>query len=493
MNTATMTNDERPRSAWTAWRGLWGALLVQALLLWWHLGRDGFWLDEMTSLWVGAGPLDRAVAFFRMFPEQHPLYYVLLRAWLVLGESEAMLRAFSAVCVLASTPLLYLFGRETLDERRARIAVGLAATSPFLLYYGQEGRMYAPLLLAGLASTLAFSRWLRAPTPSRAVWYVLLSVAAVYTHLFAVFVVVSHVVWAFCDPASRRRRLSAFGLASIVAVAYGPWLAFILMHPAAPQEWKSWLNVVFGIPYTAMRWAVGYSVLVANAGWKQELVALARADAPILASAAIAFGWIAWRGGAVMRRAWRREGLVLSLLLVPPLLAVAASPVAILVSERYLIVSFPAFLLLLASGLEALRADPRPLVRLVAPGLLFLSQAIALQRYYFRADFGKAEWREVAAFVTAERAPTDAVLLHDAAVETVFRHYYPSGLPTPRTTGEAGVVDSLSSVQRVWVVIGHAADGGRPLLERLGTTHAVLRDTIFAKDVGIRVLLLGPR
>src|SRR5262249_27237158 len=154
-----------------------------------------FWLDEMTSLSVSGGTYEHAAAYFRTFPEQHPLYYILLRGWLVLGHSEAVLRAFSAVSILGSTALMYFLVRALLSERIARIVVLLGVTSPFLLYYGQEGRMYAQLLLLTLASTLAFVHWVRRRSGAMALLYLVLSVAAVYTHLFAVFAVMAQVAW----------------------------------------------------------------------------------------------------------------------------------------------------------------------------------------------------------------------------------------------------------------------------------------------------------
>jgi len=193
-----------------------------------------------------------------------------------------------------------------------------------------------------------------------------------------------------------------------------------------------------------------------------------------------------------MTRAAKQEGLLLSVLVVPALLALAASPFAILVSERYLIVSYPAFVLLLATGVEATVFRSRSILRFSAPALIVGVLFVALERYYTSADFGKAQWRDVAAFVARERSPTDGVILYDGAIESVFRHYYPATLPAPVSTDGRASLDSARHMPRIWLVVAHAPDDGSQVLQQLSTNYAIEKDTVFTRDVGIRVLLLGP-
>lgn len=474
------------------WRGLWALLLANCALLAIDIGRESLWLDEMTSLAISTGPASFAVRFFKQFPEQHPLYYIGLKLWLTMGTSEAVLRAFSALTIPLSMIVLYLLGRRTLGEREARVATALAAFSPFLVYYGQEGRMYAHLMLLTLVSTYVFLRWSEEPTPRRAFLYWLVSVAAVYTHLFAVFAVAAHWCWTLFSPLKRPRFKGATALSAAVAVAYLPWVVFIVLHPSAPQDWKNWVNVVFGIPYTLLRWTVGYSIVLANFEWKQNIVSLARADAPILACAVIGFGAAAVAGARRLITEWREApGLVLSLLVVPTAFALLLSPKAILLSERYLIVSFPAYLLLIATGLTRLAGARIRALGIAVPALIVVTLAVAFWRYYRDPRFGKASWREVAAFVDASRAPSDALVLHSPAVKDVFLHY--AADPALPFAMGPGAIDEVRGAPRVWLVVSHDEDHGDSLVASLEPTYEVVRDTVFPKDLGIRVVELDQR
>src|SRR5207247_68140 len=84
------------------WRFLAVISAAQLALLLAHLGRDSLWLDEVTSADVAGAPWGRVWAFFRSLPEQHPLYYLLLWGWTILGTSEATLRSLSDVLAIAS-------------------------------------------------------------------------------------------------------------------------------------------------------------------------------------------------------------------------------------------------------------------------------------------------------------------------------------------------------------------------------------------------------
>src|SRR5437879_4630652 len=104
------------------WRFLVALSAAQLTLLLFHLGRQNLWLDEVTSLDVAQGSWSGALAFFRYLPEQHPLYYLLLRGWLVFGSSEAALRLLSAILAVATVWALYPLVERLQGWGAARVA-----------------------------------------------------------------------------------------------------------------------------------------------------------------------------------------------------------------------------------------------------------------------------------------------------------------------------------------------------------------------------------
>src|SRR2546428_792 len=141
------------------WRFLAVISAAQLALLFAHPGRGSLWLDEVTSADVAGAPWGRVWAFFRSLPEQHPLYYLLLRGWTILGTSEATLRSLSVVLAIATVWALYALVGRLAGERTAWVAAVIAAASPYLLYYGQEARMYALLAFLTVANGYWFLVW----------------------------------------------------------------------------------------------------------------------------------------------------------------------------------------------------------------------------------------------------------------------------------------------------------------------------------------------
>ncbi len=88
-----------------------------------------------------------------------PLYYVLAWGWSKLfGTGEAGLRSLSALFGAATIPLAYLIGKDLLSRRAGLITAALVALNPMLIWYSQEARSYALLVLLCAASLLFFLR-----------------------------------------------------------------------------------------------------------------------------------------------------------------------------------------------------------------------------------------------------------------------------------------------------------------------------------------------
>lgn len=189
-----------------------------------HLGTQSYWLDEVATVDLlerGFGSMLRGVAHGESTP---PVYYVVAWVWAkVAGTDEAGLRALSAVVGIATIPLVAALGRRVGGPRGALFAAVAAATAPLLVWYGQEARAYALLVLLATASTLCALRAAERPSRGRLAAWGVLAALAVATHYFAAFVLAGQVLWlALRLPAERRRAAVAtlvLPLAAAVAVA----------------------------------------------------------------------------------------------------------------------------------------------------------------------------------------------------------------------------------------------------------------------------------
>ncbi len=474
-----------------------GACLVYLVLAWYRLGAQSLWLDETMSLVMVQGTFGEMFRWFVALPEQHPLYSLPLRAWLVFGDSEVALRSLSVVFGLGGVVgIWFLARRVTTDRVTARIAAGMLAISPFWIYFAQEARPYELLGLVVILSTLALARWLDEGRRRDAVAYVVLGILGMHTHFFFVFVLGAQALVILVSSGGLKKGLlRAVAVNVPIMIAYLPWAWLVYLSLPNDQPWKGTEHVLFGIPYTLLRFAVGYAEVAPNVGWKERLGPLIREDAAILALAAVTHGTLMVLG---IRKLWERPDrgrIVLGTCFGPMLLALAVAPIIIMIGDRYFMVSFPFYLILLAAGVSSLRPARHgwgPWAPALAAAYVVVS-GWALYDYYHDPEFGKEQWKEVAAFVD-ERARSDdlTVVVSGFAIRS-FDYYY-SRVDGPGTVvpGDRLTDAQVASADRIWIVLSHAGDGSA-VLQRFLDTHLVETERFYPKETGIRVLGLVRR
>jgi 4-amino-4-deoxy-L-arabinose transferase-like glycosyltransferase len=98
-------------------------------------------------------------------------------------------RAFSALCGVATVPVAYAAGAALASRRAGVIAAFFVATSPLLVWYSQEARAYALFAFCGALSFLFFARALRRPSAGELACWLAASAATLASHYFGVFLV----------------------------------------------------------------------------------------------------------------------------------------------------------------------------------------------------------------------------------------------------------------------------------------------------------------
>jgi len=149
-----------------------------------------------------------------------PLYYLFLHFWMRLfGTSEIAIRTLSFSFFLLTCFLIYLIGKKLFDQKTGVIAATLSLINPFLFHYAFEGRMYALLVLTCTASIYFYLRksWF---------WYVVVTLAALYTHHFALLVVAVQGIWFLISVFQKRIKFFSKSFWAFLAVGlfYLPWL-----------------------------------------------------------------------------------------------------------------------------------------------------------------------------------------------------------------------------------------------------------------------------
>jgi mannosyltransferase len=203
------------------------------------LNQQSFWFDEAVTVHLVHKSL---VGMFDSLPGSEstpPLYYLLAWVWSrMFGTGEAGLRSLSAVLGTATVPVAFFLGRLFASHRAGLFAASLVACSPLLIWYSQEARCYALLVLLGALSVLAFEHARRWPRRAELTRWAVVASLALATHYFAVFLVAAEAVWLIIEHARRRTVLVAVGA---VAAAGAALLPLALHQEGTNQTW--WITV----------------------------------------------------------------------------------------------------------------------------------------------------------------------------------------------------------------------------------------------------------
>jgi uncharacterized membrane protein len=425
-------------------------IALGGFLRFYRIGSEGLWLDEAFSVWMGRQPVGQMLGWLVRIDQHPPLYYLLLHAWMCLGDGEAAVRALSALCSTLTIPAVYLLGRRLLDERAGLLAALILAVSPFHVRLAQEARMYALLALNASLALHTLARLLTDPCaikpPGRQLvsfwrawrtarrrppwgtidtdlsWlgYVVFTTATLFTHNTAVFLPIA-------------ANLLVFGLllvqrASVLpspcpSVAVSPLFLrnWLLAQLAVCLLWLPWLPALAAQAASVYRefWILAptWMTIVGTVGvFASDSLPLLPV---VLGAAGLLYASLAALGIARLRRSLARLAFLLVVFATPIVGEWLISLCRPIFYDRTLIWASIPFYVLLATGALHLRRWPHVLAVVL---MLLTLNGLSLHNYY--VHFEKEQWDDAAALVAERARPDDLVLFNTAWGQIPFDYYF---------------------------------------------------------------------
>ena len=525
-------------------------LLTAFALRLYRLDHQEIWGDEAHSAHVASLPLLSAVS--PRTETNPPLYHFLLYLWLRLtGSSVFALRFLSLVLGVLTVPLVYDLARLAFGEPVGLLASLLCAISPFQVYYSQEARMYAlatffttlsMFLLARIVSSeggqFRLRRFSDAVLPAGQpdnqgnfasretngnlrsldiLWlaYFLATAAAIFTHYYALFVVVAQNVFVtvllcpelvegwrrnrgfdtpsatggLCPPRPKGWLRHWLAVQATLALSFAPWMLAqrgFLGGKASGRFDELTLPVLVSIVRRSLvAFSVGTTVELPLAHYLTLAFLLLAALGLVAAVTPSGRGRL---GGGESRPSpgpslggrGRLPRLLLAWLVIPAVCAWLVNPIMPFFQERYLLVVAPAFIILVARGLgRCLEPCPEPRRRVVEgwtryrspwalmPGLLLAfavvsASAVSLHNWFFDDAYIKGEYGLMMDYVRNHAQQGDLLLLNNPLQESLFDYYRPPGvshhlisrhdLRTEQRTDQA-LAALTEGYSRVWLVM----------------------------------------
>jgi mannosyltransferase len=439
------------------------------------LTAQSLWRDEVDALRFATAPWRELLSTFTRPGWNGPLYFVLLRGWIVLtGQSEFALRYASLMFGVATVALAFVLARRLVGRSAAVLFVVFAALSPYFTWYSQESKMYT-LVLALV--TLAVYALKRAIGTNAVRWWMTLAVAttlAFYAQILAALLIPVEVLLALIWGAGARHR--RWWIGGLIALAcstlpYLPLLRWQLPLVLSRAE-TGYAFYPLGDMLLVMLnvFAAGVSPRLADASHALATnvsVLLTGAGGGGLARAGSVFTLIAlWPAALLMltglvagQMRWRDKLALVVWLFLPPLALYLVSLNRPVFTDRYLIWIGPAFYLLVALGAVALWRAAKPLASVTVMAALGI---VCVGIYFQSVTPIKADLRGAARYLENYYLPGDLVMFQIPYVRYNFEYYYhrpyaaAEGLFTNNGMTQADADGEMrrlvAGCQRVWLV-----------------------------------------
>jgi 4-amino-4-deoxy-L-arabinose transferase-like glycosyltransferase len=396
-----------------------------------------------------------------------PLDYYLLHAWIKGGRQEAWVRFPALVAGTLAVPVIYALACRLFNRRTAYLAALLLACASFAVRYSQEARPYTWLLLWVMLGYLGV--WQAYRTGRQRYWGLALFglVAAVLTHYFSLFVLLPLGLFVARQqghplrPKQYWQQLAYFGLAVTL---------ILVILVLAGRFWRLY-SVGLGFARAAAQPAVlalpaaekpnrGPGPSLELTFWLEEIFyPMATPEQPGLLLYVVfsLLGLLSlFRGKLAGSQAGPRPAvfLLVTWLILPPLLVyLFLLQRGTFFAARYILYTLPAFLLLVAHGLDRLAGLARPpaiWLPLLAAASLVLAEATELHVYY-TAD-SREDWRAVGQLLHQNAGPDDAVIALRA--EPALNWYYPPAAATPGVyRQDEAVAAAIREHPRRWFIL----------------------------------------
>lgn len=404
----TETHWNRLRASQWAEVSLVALLLLAGLVARvWQIQNESVWYDEHLLYHNLLG--DRTLGDFftelrRTDPPITPVYFASQYFWTkIAGVGVLQLRLVSVVCSLAAAAILYALVRRMFGIGAALIALLLACLSNFHIYYGQEIRVYAFLLLLATLSMYGFHR---AQHGGGRRWHALhygASALMLLTHLFAPFLLVAQGVYLLLRHGKRPWRVAPWAIGHLPAVLLLGWWITTIDHQALDNATITDRGgEFFRIFVRCITW---------DGAWLPHAIFQGEIGLLVAVTAIAGLGTWSWRHRNDITNAehvatpWQNFLLLFCWLVVPPLcLLVLSAARDTVFNTRYMLFCSFALFGIFGAGLSVIRPLQVRAALISASVALLLWHCLSEVRPFRPNDYELAEW------IRDNKAEADSVM-----------------------------------------------------------------------------------
>ncbi len=214
-------------------------LVIAFLFLFWQNTAESIAGDEAYSIFNALTGFDDIVQL-SMKDQNPPLFLFLLKIWtFFFGIETFAVRAFSALISTACLGVLFQLANRIFNKPTAIIAVVLLILSHSFIYFAQEVRCYALVLLLSIVSTNFVEKYWQTNQKKYLIYYGFVTILLIFSHYLSAFFIVTQALAILIS--GNFQKIKGFLTTWLsVGVLLTPWAIFILNN--MPKRGEFWLT-----------------------------------------------------------------------------------------------------------------------------------------------------------------------------------------------------------------------------------------------------------
>jgi len=373
-------------------------IVLAALLRFYHIDFQSVWLDELHTM----NEADPAATFTGVYSniqqgeQMPPLYFYMVHyLFKIFGYKTIVARLLSAVLGCISIYAIYLLGKALFSQRAGYVAAILLSVNYFGLFYSQEARPYAMLMLFSIAAFYRLVLFIKNPTLKNAVFHGIFSAMMIYGHFFGLMALVAQysILLLFLILTAPGAKLKFFRNIFLSGV-----VALIILIPAIPVFIEIIKIKEFWIPKPGPdTFTLMFKEFFGNSEMVLMLVMVFFVSyiASLIKQKKVEINYTTLTGNKTLFSFI----IIIPWLAIPIIIALTksyATSASVLIS-RYFIVLLPAVIIILAIGAVQFGNKIIQYTLIALFTILSLADIVVVKKYY--TSILKSQFRETANFV----------------------------------------------------------------------------------------------
>ncbi|MHC1576599.1 MAG: glycosyltransferase family 39 protein [Methanosarcinaceae archaeon] len=434
-------------------------VLIGAYLRLHNLGAQSIWLDEASTYYMSYGESISEVWAHALADRHPPLHFMIINFVSTFTSSEFALRLPSAIFGILTIPVIYKTGEAIFGRKEGLISAFILSISIIHIFYSQESRMYAQMVLFALMSLYFIYMASKENKNWQWIGFVASAALGFYSFYYTIFMIIPELMF-YCiiqlKGSFHARRLVLSDTKNIRSFLISMLALVLVVSPVLIPFIKQSISRTAGVP----TWGMGQSLDFFNTILMQYST---YSNTSYILALIFFVGFLV----SILKQDEHEKTMLMALLIFVPLVISYVLAAKMPFSPRYLLFILPIYIIMISRGITGIsqrlysgtsktgNIDKNRTLSIMVMVILVGALCVSpLTSYYTTPQ--KNDWRGVSSYLHEVTQPGDVVVSLPGYMTQPLEFYYDYGGTYKEGASSAARLENISATYEnanIWYVI----------------------------------------